>query len=134
MENNVLENDVINNKPNIVETQKKVSIPNSEKPCYAYFKTRNCLKGDKCKFNHDEEKYLKERELKHCPNKCGNFCRLTSNKCASCFEKIYIEREKNRQLEIDNREEKKCLGYNCTKMTKFRFCKQCNEVNKQYIR
>jgi hypothetical protein len=81
---------------------------------------------------------------------CGNFCKKHSKICSACVTLWLAEKElrqkewEEKQLEYEKkklekealqlqRDIRKCEGYRCTEMTKFKFCRQCNEVNKQYI-
>lgn len=131
----------------------EVKVTKSNKYCFGFFGRDNlCKDGDKCRYSHDVNNYLETKNLIFCPNQCGRYCKNTSRMCSTCVTKWLEEKKENdeykekkhnewlqrnaererRKMEFDAREEKQCAGYNCSNFSKFKFCKECYDVNARY--
>jgi hypothetical protein len=96
----------------------------SQKFCFRFFgKDKECTQ-ENCPYNHNRDEYLVVHDLKKCPN-CENLCKTSSKICSNCVSS-WLDRKKD--IEI-----KQCGGLNCTEMTRFKYCRQCNEVIRNQI-
>lgn len=134
--------------PGFQNDQNQSTISFVQKFCFGLFGKDKKCEIKNCNYNHNTQEYLAAFNLKECPNNsCGNFCKINSKICSTCvtkwltekeqkqkeweekqseYEKMKLERESNKlQNEI-----KRCEGYKCSEMTKFKYCRQCNEVKK----
>lgn len=72
------------------------------------------------------------------------------NRCTVCSERsynyelctrCYVAKKEERRAEVEAERKgveaakvyTRCQGYNCKRMTEYRFCKSCFELNKQYV-
>ncbi len=116
------------------QAQKTTTTRKSSKPCFGFFgRDRKCANGDECRFSHDANVYKLERGLKDCPNGCGNFCQVNSHQCSKCLTAQRTEAERQKKARLDAMEDRKCQGFKCETMTKFRFCPECRAVNDAYL-
>ena len=95
--------------------------------CFSFFSKGNCEGGAACKYSHDEEKYMTEKGLKHCP-KCDLFCKNTSKICSKCV-KVWLENPREPRVPKEVRPDiplKECprgCGNMCRETSNS--CKQC---------
>ena len=106
--------------------------------CFAFFGKPKKCDVINCTYSHDKREYLETFHLQECPNNCGNFCKESSKICSTCVA-LWLANKELKQKEWEdkllNRDSiKKCEGFNCYEMTHYKYCKQCSEVTKCYIK
>jgi hypothetical protein len=128
----------------VMEKEVDREVDRKKRFCFALFgKTKTC-ENVKCIYNHNVDEYLEYFNLKTCPNNCGNFCKKVSNSCSKCVTK-WIEQRSYNESRSDSRsgflqksflsdiEPKKCASENCSEITKYYLCRQCNEIKRVSI-
>jgi hypothetical protein len=105
------------------------------KSCRFFLSQKGCFNGDACVFFHDQvakdakkQQMMEKFGLKECLE-CEKLCK--GDYCKECTAK-YNQDQLNEYYAGNASDYKKCRGTKCDEPTLYKFCKECNDIMKEY--